>query len=198
MESDTFARSADINLSNRNHDMKIAVLLTLALILLLGCTQLESGKAGDNTSGTGSKNITATNASAANAVIIPAANTTDVMTADYKPPELPPIQQFDFSNVTTPNGTLIVYYFHSSECSACNALRPEIEKLEAEYTDVLWLEYDITTQNGRYAYDAFAAQLNLSLKEQLVPQVLVNGTVITDRFHINDTLGDMIKNFTAR
>ena len=172
--------------------------LALAMVLLLGCAQEESGGTGNNATGATIKNTAAAYAPAAGgATPAPTANTTGVMMADYKPPELPPAPQFDFSNVTSPNGTLMVYYFHSSKCSACQVLQPEIEKLEAKYTDVIWLDYDITTQNGRDAYDAFAAQKNLSPKEQLIPQVLVNGTIITDRFHINDTLGGLIQNFTS-
>ncbi len=173
--------------------MKTIVALALAMVLLLGCTQPGGGS---NAAGT-TKNTTAAAAPAGNGTITPAPteNTTGVMMADYKFPELP---EYDFSNTTTPNGTLIVYYFHSASCSACQALQPEIDRLEANYQDAVWLDYDITTQNGRYAYDDFAAQLNLSPAEEMVPQVLVNGTVITDRFHINDTLEGMIKNFTAR
>jgi thiol-disulfide isomerase/thioredoxin len=166
--------SADINLSNRNKGMKTIVALALAMVLLLGCTQ-QGGSS--NTAGTANKNTTAAPAPApalaGNATITsaPTESTTGVMMADYKFPELP---KYDFSNATTPNGTLIVYYFHSSKCSACQALQPEIESLKARYPDVMWLDYDITTQNGRYAYNAFAAQRNLSPKEELVPQALVD------------------------
>jgi thiol-disulfide isomerase/thioredoxin len=118
----------------------------------------------------------------------------DILTTDTKFP-VPP--HFDFSNITTSDGRLIVYYFYSQYCSACNALRPEIDKLKAKSASVEWIEYDIANQNGSIAYGNFADQKNLSMKERLVPQVLVNGTVITDRFKINDTLGSVIERFSA-
>ncbi len=123
----------------------------------------------------------------------PVVNTSDVLKSNYTPPELP---KFDFSNKTTADGRLIVYYFFSPRCDACKALRPEIDKMEARYTNVKWLEYDITTQNGTWAYDAFATENNLSIKQRLVPQVLVNGQIITDRFNINSTLPGILLNTT--
>jgi thiol-disulfide isomerase/thioredoxin len=102
---------------------------------------------------------------------------------------------FDFKNVTTESGGLIVHYFHSSGCVASIALNPEIDKLEKNYPDVLFARYDIFTQNGTQAYLAFADQYNLSRDLRLVPQVLVNGTIITDRFNINDSLEGMIQGF---
>jgi hypothetical protein len=176
--------------------MKALVALALAIVLLFGCAQKETDTP-DNTTTAGVVNNTSGSAmqgQAGNGPIAPAPtmDTTDVMMADYTPPEMP---HFDFANVTTPNGTLIVYYFHSSKCSACNALQPEIDRLEADHTDVLWLDYDIATQNGRYAYEAFAARRNLSPSERMVPQVLVNGSVITDRFKINATLEGIIAGY---
>ncbi|MFN7991473.1 MAG: thioredoxin family protein [Candidatus Micrarchaeia archaeon] len=117
------------------------------------------------------------------------------MTSDFKPPELP---KFDFSDKTTADGKLIVYYFYSPHCQACIALRPDMDRLEAAYKDVEWLEYDITTQNGTMAYVEFATERNLSTQQRMVPQVLVNGTVITDRFNINKTLPEILGNASPR
>jgi thiol-disulfide isomerase/thioredoxin len=116
-----------------------------------------------------------------------------IMTADSVFPELP---KYGF-NLSTQDGKPIVYYFYSPNCVASKALRPEIDALEAKYHSVLWVEYDITTQNGTKAYDDFAEQYNLSIKGRLVPQALVNGTVITDRFKINSTLGSLLENLSA-
>jgi hypothetical protein len=124
-----------------------------------------------------------------------ARDASDVMNTDTKPFEIP---LFDFTNATTPDGRLVVNYFMSARCSACAALRPEIDRLEAEYSSVDWREFDITTQNGTWAYQQFADGRNLSDKERLVPQVLVNDTVITDRFNINRSLEGVIIAFNAR
>jgi thiol-disulfide isomerase/thioredoxin len=108
---------------------------------------------------------------------------------------LPGRPEYDFSNVTTDEGKLIVYFFYSPYCVASKAIRPEIDRMESEYPDVLWMEYDISTPNGTYAYLDFAEQHNLSRQQRLVPQVLVNGTVITDRFNINKSLEGMLISF---
>ncbi|MDD5339690.1 MAG: hypothetical protein PHV13_00390 [Candidatus ainarchaeum sp.] len=173
--------------------MKALVAVALAVVLLFGCAQKETDKPGNITTEAVVNNASgsAMQGQAGNGTIapVPTMDTTGVMMADYTPPEMP---HFDFANVTTPNGTLIVYYFHSSKCSACNALQPEIDRLRAGHTDVLWLDYDIATPNGRHAYEDFAAQRNLNTSERMVPQVLVNGSVITDRFKINATLEGII------
>jgi thiol-disulfide isomerase/thioredoxin len=118
----------------------------------------------------------------------------DVMNTETKP-FTPP--RFDFTNVTTSDDRLIVNYFYSKYCSACQALRPEIDRLEGEYAKVEWREYDITTQNGTYAYQQYANEAGLNQSQRLVPQVLVNGTVITDRFNINSSLEGIIAAFNA-
>jgi len=121
-------------------------------------------------------------------------NASDVMNDNTTFPEEP---TYDFSNLTTPEGRLIVYYFYSSYCGACNALRPEIDKLRAEYPQVTWHEYDLTKEEGSNAYEAFANQKNLSTEKRLVPQAYVNGTIITDRFNINDSLEGILRSFTG-
>ena len=123
-------------------------------------------------------------------------NVSDVMNANTTFPE-PENITYDFSNMTTEDGRLIVYYFHSSACSACKALRPDIDRLEAKYPDVLWLEYDLVDDEGHNAYNQFAAQRNLTTQQMYVPQVLVDDTVITDIFNINQSLEGLIKNFSA-
>jgi hypothetical protein len=55
------------------------------------------------------------------------------------------------------------------------------------------LEYDLANTSGSEAYGDFAAQHNLSDTQMLVPQVLVNGTILTDRFNINKSLEGIIK-----
>lgn len=121
-------------------------------------------------------------------------NASDVLNTDTKFFEKP---QFNFSEVITTDGRLIVYYFYSPHCTACIALRPEIDRLESKYADVEWKEFDLTTQNGSWAYQDFAAALNLSQQERFVPQILVNGTIITDKFNINRTLEGILASFSA-
>jgi thiol-disulfide isomerase/thioredoxin len=104
---------------------------------------------------------------------------------------------FDFTNMTAEDGKPIVRYFYSRYCSACKALRPEIDRLEAQYSGVEWREYDIVDQNGTQAYRAFADQYNLTQKQRLVPAVLVNRTIITDRFNINSSLEGILKGLSA-
>jgi thiol-disulfide isomerase/thioredoxin len=117
-----------------------------------------------------------------------------VLTTDTVFPAQP---HYDFRNTTTPDGRLIVYFFYSPHCSACQAIIPVIDNLETKFSSVEWLEYDITTQNGTLAYQEYAREKNLSQKQEYIPQVLVNGTIITDRFNINDTLGSLLENISA-
>lgn len=110
----------------------------------------------------------------------------------------PQRQVYNFSDITTADGKLIVYYFFMSSCSACKATKPTIDRLEAEYNaSVVFFRYDLTTINGSWAYHDFTTQYNLSTTRMYVPQVLVNRTIITDMFHINDSLESLIKNFTG-
>jgi len=150
-------------------------------------TQANGTQAQDNQAQKDSTNGT-------NATIpLPTKNTTGVMMADYKPPEIP---HYDFSNRTTTDGRLIVHYFYMSGCSACKALGPEIDRMKAGYPNVAWMDYDLTASNGSAAYGDFAAQYNLSAQQQMVPQVLVDNRIITDRFNINATLEGIITNHT--
>lgn len=174
--------------------MKNVIALAL-LLVLTGCVS-------QTTPTSNATNYTATNPNAS-ATAPPAhsagnfsfsRNASDVLNTETRFPEAP---KYDFLNITTMDGRLIVYYFYLPYCSACKALRPEIDELEAAYPGVMWQEYDISTANGSTAYRTFADQHNLSTQQRMVPQALVNGTIITDRFHINDSLEGIILNFTS-
>lgn len=110
--------------------------------------------------------------------------------------EGPGIPTFDFSNITDPEGRLIVYYFYSPGCVASKAITPVIDLMEQDYPEAVFLRYSLATINGSYAYKEFAAEYNLSPDKQLVPQVLVNGTIITDRFNINESLEPIVAAFS--
>ncbi|MFH1785479.1 MAG: thioredoxin family protein [Candidatus Micrarchaeota archaeon] len=112
----------------------------------------------------------------------------DVLT-NYTIPEIP---EFNFTNITTEDDKLIVYYFYMPTCPACKAIAPEIDRMETEYAGVVFLRYDITSANGSYAYKDFTSQYGLNATQMYVPQVLVNGTIITDMFNINESLETII------
>ena len=114
---------------------------------------------------------------------------TDVIAADMVFPE---IKHYDFSEAFTGEGKLIVYYFYSTNCIASQELGPEIERMEEAYTETMFQKHNLATSDGSGAYRDFAEQYNLSYEQQLVPQVLVNGAIITDRFNINDSLENII------
>ena len=187
--------------------MKFLVIAILSLVLLVGCTakgttpptvpnESVSQKVvpSANNSSKLKEELTVKNDTPGNSPrnSPPITNTTTVLMANTKFPEPP---KFNFSNVTTGDGKLIIYYFYSPYCVASRAIRPEIDRLEQKYPELNWMEYDISTQNGTLAYTSFADQYNLSTDKRLVPQVLVNGTIITDRFNINDTLENIITSF---
>lgn len=107
----------------------------------------------------------------------------------------PPEPAFDF-NYTDGNGTLRVFFFHTPACSACQDTYPAMEELEGKFPNVEFINYSLATQEGREAYVKFAELHNLSNGEQMVPQVLVNGTILTDQFHIKDELEPLLQNLT--
>lgn len=116
----------------------------------------------------------------------------DVMNTDTIFPEEP---IFEF-NKTAENGSMIVYFFHSPGCSACRETYQTIADLEEKYPNIVFINYSLASANGSKAYVQFAEKYNLSTSKQLVPQVLVNDTIITDRFNIEDTLEEIIKNIS--
>jgi thiol-disulfide isomerase/thioredoxin len=179
--------------------MRLAIVFAIA-ILLFGCT----GQ-GPATGTDGAGNGQAQGGLAPEVVIQepspPLPNTanlsysrdvSDVLNTDSKNIENP---NFDFSNITDTEGRLIVHFFYLPKCSACLGIKPEIDRLESAYPDTVFKRYDLTTPNGSVAYNTFANQLNLSKSQRYVPQVLVNGTVITDRFNINSTLETIVKGY---
>ncbi len=119
-------------------------------------------------------------------------DTTEAITSETVYPQEP---FFDF-NYTDENGTLRVFFFHSPGCSACQDSYPIIRELEEKFPDVEFINYSLATQNGSKAYVKFAQLHNLSTQKQMVPQVLVNGTIITDRFNIEEMLEPLLENLT--
>ena len=178
------------------------MILALMSMIMLGCVantaQQNTNQTNLSNGSTQPINASTTQTNQVNKTNIPLNITRqivgNVLTTDTKNP-VPP--HYDFRNNTTPDGRPIVYFFYSPHCSACQAILPVIGELKTKFATVEWLEYDITTQNGTLAYQEYAKEMNLSPKQEMVPQVLVNGTIITDRFHINDTLGPVLGNITA-
>lgn len=191
--------------------MRCGLAIALAMLLLFGCTVQELQAGGKNASGetrnqgrgSGAKlpdaggNAPETGGSASShvntAAINLSRNASEVMTADDVPPPQAP---YDFSAITSQGGSLIVYYFYSSGCVASRELAPEIVAIEARHPEAEFRKYDIMTAEGYRAYSDFATQHGLNDTMLYVPQVLVNGEVITNRFNINSTLEGIIKNFT--
>ena len=187
--------------------MRYLIALSLVLVLLFGCTGNQpSAKVYDNnttqqptqplqpTPPVQNTTPPVTNNTQNTSTAPPSNSSQGVMNTSFVPPVLP---TFNFTNITDSNGRLIVYFFYSPKCEACVAIRPVITSLEGKYTNVAWQEYDITTWNGTDAYIEFANEHNLSTKQRLVPQVLVDGKIITDRFNINATLENVILNYTT-
>jgi thiol-disulfide isomerase/thioredoxin len=180
--------------------MRVLAIIFFGALLLMGCTTQPLDKTNDSVKLTSSNNSivqkTSVQQELNKTVIQQEQNNTAVEPLQNSSAEHSTLPKFNFTNVTTANGTLIVHYFHSTGCVASRALKPEIDKLEKDYPEVLFFRYNIVTQNGSIAYVTFADQYNLSRDKRYVPQVLVNGTIITDRFNINDSLGGIIANFS--
>lgn len=112
-------------------------------------------------------------------------NTNQVMNSETVFPTLP---KYNFDNITNESGNYIVYYFYLPKCAACIANRPKIDELEQRYPMFEWREYDLSTQNGTFAYFDFAEKFNKSKTEITVPQVLVNNTIFQNRINIGEKL----------
>jgi len=186
------------------------LILISGTILLSGCTMQTEGKVGDdNVGGIGDGSSAAhnpddrpldnrttnpqpetKNQTISSPVPLPIRKTTDVLTADRNFTER---VHYNYSNRTTGDGRQIIYYFYLPHCSACMTIKPDVERLKAAYTGIFWIEQDISTPEGRAAYDDFAVQMNLSRDKLYVPQVLVNGTIITGWPDINSSLEGIIK-----
>jgi len=106
--------------------------------------------------------------------------------------EPPPEPAYDFNQSHNDSGALIIDIFHSKGCSACKAIMPEIDYWMSVCQGVDWRIYDIATHDGTEAYLDFAEGKNLSLDKRYVPQALVNGSIITNRFRINETLPQVL------
>ncbi|MFH1520294.1 MAG: thioredoxin family protein [Candidatus Micrarchaeota archaeon] len=103
--------------------------------------------------------------------------------------------EFNFTNTRTNDGKLIVYYFYLPGCPSCIAIKPEIDRMEENYPEVYFIRYNLATINGSWAYKDFSDQFGLNKSQMYVPQVLVNKTIITDRFNINDSLEKILIGF---
>jgi thiol-disulfide isomerase/thioredoxin len=173
--------------------MRNLMLIAAAFLLLFGCASQKPGYEAPQAPGSTQQEQAALPAiqqeKVSTASLSFSRDTSGVMNTDTEFPK-PPV--FDFSPVKDADGKLIVYYFYSPNCVASKAIAPEIDRMEAAYSGVDFIRYDITTQNGTLAYVEFAKEYNLSTDQRLVPQVLVNRTIITDRFNINDSLEGII------
>jgi thiol-disulfide isomerase/thioredoxin len=170
--------------------MNHAIPVIFLVLVLLGCTSETDNPVEMNT--TNETPIIQDTHIAATPIPLPSNTTKNVTTTDTVYPVLP---EYDFSNITNEGGGLIVYYFYSPNCIASQAINPTIRRVESNYSEIELRRYDLTTQNGSIAYVQFAEQHNLNSSQRLVPQVLVNGTIITDRFNIEDRLEDTIKEY---
>lgn len=112
-------------------------------------------------------------------------NSNQVMNSETVFPTLP---KYNFDNITNESGDYIIYYFYLPKCAACIANRPKIDELEQKYPMFEWREYDLSTQNGTFAYFDFAQKFNKSKTEITVPQILVNNTIFENRINIDEKL----------
>ncbi len=173
----------------------IGAVVLMAAFLLAGCAADKAEPAGAGAQGAEAPGVRESAPPLPSTAGIMLERTAEGVMTDAAAP--PGRETFSFGDVSDGEGRVIVYYFFSSGCSACKALRPEIDRLESECPDADWREYDLKEESGSWAYLDFAEQKNLSRQGRLVPQVLVNGTIITDRFEINGTLGAILASLGA-
>ncbi|MGV8085515.1 MAG: hypothetical protein ACP5N9_04665 [Candidatus Bilamarchaeum sp.] len=152
--------------------MKKTVFVLVLSIILFGCTsQIQEKQTLQKPQSISTLNISFTR------------QAEGLLNTETKFPEKP---KFEFEH--NQNGSIIVSYFYSPTCSGHLAVASRIQSLKIEYSQYDWREYDITTQNGTLAYIAFATNYNKSKDILLVPQVLVNGNVLSDSHNISENL----------
>ncbi len=158
----------------------ITILPLLVLLMLAGCTSQEKGPTNQSIINSTNNSGTITNEKNTS-------NSLNATNVDYASPK--PSYKFDFTARYDENKQPIVYYFYEPGCSACKLVRNKITELETRYNgSTVWKEYDITTVDGAMAYKEFTLQYNLSVKQMYVPQILINGTIITGVDPITKTL----------
>lgn len=156
------------------------MVLALGIILLLGCIPVEEPE--------GQANIIENEQDAENEEMAEQkANEEPVLASETV---LPGPEVFEFSK--TINGSYVVYFFHSERCSACQESYPIMNELQGKYPGIIFINYSLAKGSGSKAYAEFAELNNLSKDKRLVPQVYVNGTIITDRFNIEEKLGPLL------
>lgn len=163
---------------------KMFSILLIISILMLGCLSQNTEKTPNLQTQNQSalQNKTAVQESKAETKIT---NTNQVMNSETVFPTLP---KYNFDNITNQSGNYIIYYFYLPKCTACIANRPKIDELEQKYPMFEWREYDLSTQNGTFAYFDFAQKFNKSKTEITVPQILVNNTIFENRINIEEKL----------
>ncbi|MBN1170070.1 hypothetical protein JXA56_03520 [Candidatus Micrarchaeota archaeon] len=102
----------------------------------------------------------------------------------------PEPEVFEFNK--TINDSYVVYFFHSPKCSACQESYSIISELKDKYPEIIFINYSLATGSGNRAYIQFAELNNLSRDKRLVPQVYVNGSIITNRYNIGEKLGPLL------
>ena len=167
--------------------------LLIISIIIFGCigqnTEEKNSTETENHPVIQNKTILSQNKTEVN-FTINSTNTNQVMNSETVFPILP---KYHFDKIKNESGNYIVYYFYLPKCAACIANRPKIDELEKKYKMFEWREYDLSTQNGTFAYFDFAEKFNKSKTEITVPQILVNDTIFENRINIDEKLEEYLQ-----
>ncbi|MBI5223540.1 hypothetical protein HY990_03885 [Candidatus Micrarchaeota archaeon] len=167
----------------------LALSVFLVFLFLLGCTGSKSDSLSVSEQTSSSTSVVPSripdSSSAPVTHALPSNSSPAYMMSDFQFPK-PPV--FDFENKTNSSGSMRVLFFYSPLCEASRATVPLIETLNSKYPGFAYEEYNIASQNGSLAYVSFADSYHLNSSLRMVPQILINGTILTDRFNIADHL----------
>ncbi|MBI5227408.1 hypothetical protein HY988_02355 [Candidatus Micrarchaeota archaeon] len=180
----------------------------LLLVLLFGCLSQTTNenklgsKSLDNLSGNKTQIIEQQNETTER--VVPsnhsdsAVNKYDVLTADTTFPEIP---EYNFSNITTMDGKLIIYYFDSPYCQAAIRLRPQMDQLKRQYgpdnSSIVWMEFDVSKLEGYLAYGEFAREKGTNPLLVVTPTALANGTIMAGIEQINGSLERILDTYKS-
>ncbi len=163
-------------------NLRILFVPLLAVMLLAGCTeQAQSPQQNSTGAGTGTNGTVPQNQNPNP----PAYYDNATGAADSS--------GIDFHKEYSDDGKLMVYFFYSPSCPSCKAIRPFVESIGANYSNVTeWHGFDLTKKADRDEYFRFFKEFNLPQSRSGTPTILVANTVLWGRYEINDSLEKLI------
>ena len=164
---------------------RVACFVVLCIILLAGCVNQQNIQNNSNISEIQTANFSMNETMLVNSSNSSLANNQTSYTS------------YAF-NATNQKGKLIVYYFYSSvSCPNCPNSTKQIDSLERIYSPFIEVQrFDVQKPDEGAVFWDLVERINLTKCLCKVPFVYVNGTRLIGPYEINDSLEEIISNFS--